>query len=186
MKLQDSLPVDHRLGQVYRYSAGIIGLFLLVFGILGFTNNVGFFSTHGDKVAGMTSNGLLSLLSVLFGLLLMAGAARGGNTASTVNICVGVLFILSGFVNLGLLGGKHNFLAFHMQNVMFSFVVGLLVMMFGMYGRVTTHLPFDNPYWLSRHPEVAQRREPGPPTTLPPRSEVKPSIGAPWTSLPHK
>ncbi|MEY9965392.1 hypothetical protein ABIA33_003434 [Streptacidiphilus sp. MAP12-16] len=156
MKLQDSLPVDHRLGQVYRYSAGGIGIFLLVFGILGFTNNVGFFSTHGDKIAAMTSNGLLSLLSVLFGLLLIAGAVRGGNFASTLNMSVGVLFILSGFVNLALLGGKHNFLAFHMQNVMFSFAVGLLLMTFGMYGRVTTHLPYDNPYWRNRHPEAAR------------------------------
>ncbi|MEZ0091697.1 DUF4383 domain-containing protein [Streptacidiphilus sp. EB129] len=169
MKLQDSLPVDHRLGQVYRYSAGTIGLFLVVFGIFGFTNHVGFFSTHGDKVAGMSSNGLLSLLSVLFGVLLMAGAVRGGNDASTLNICVGVLFILSGFVNLGLLDGKHNFLAFHMQNVLFSFVVGVLLMMFGMYGRVTTHLPYDNPYWKERHPKAAKRQHVDLPTSALPQ-----------------
>ncbi|RAG80435.1 DUF4383 domain-containing protein, partial [Streptacidiphilus pinicola] len=89
MKLQDHLPVDHRLGQVYRYSAGAIGLFLIIFGILGFTNNVGFISTTGDHVAGMTTNGALSLLSVLFGALLMGGAVIGGNTASTLNISVG-------------------------------------------------------------------------------------------------
>ncbi|MEZ0068202.1 hypothetical protein ABIA32_004226 [Streptacidiphilus sp. MAP12-20] len=167
MQLQDHLPVDHRLGQVYRYSAGAIGVFLIVFGILGFTNHVGYFSTNGDHVLGMTSNGTLSLLSVLFGALLIGGAAIGGNTASTLNISVGILFILSGWVNLGLLDGNHNFLAFHMQNVIFSFLVGLALMLFGMYGRVTTHLPYDNPYWRSRHPRATGGVNQLPPRALP-------------------
>jgi hypothetical protein len=171
MKLQDHLPVDHRLGQVYRYSAGAIGLFLIIFGILGFTNNVGFFSTAGDHVAGLTSDGALSLLSVLFGAVLMAGAVKGGNTASTVNISVGILFILSGFVNLGLLAGPHNFLAFHMRNVIFSFIVGLALMTFGMYGRVSLHLPYDNPYWRNRHPAAA-KINPLPPHAMPPREPL--------------
>ncbi|MEY9847425.1 hypothetical protein ABH940_004517 [Streptacidiphilus sp. BW17] len=166
MKLQDHLPVDHRLGQVYRYSAGAIGLFLVVFGILGFTNNVGFFSTSGDHVAGLTSNGALSLLSVIFGAILIAGAVMGGNTASTLNISIGILFILSGWVNLGLLDGGHNILNFHMRNVIFSFLVGLALMVFGMYGRVTGHLPHDNPYWRNRHPEAA-KFNPLPPAALP-------------------
>jgi hypothetical protein len=166
MKLQDHLPVDHKLGQVYRYSAGAIGLFLIVFGILGFTNNVGFFSTTGAHVAGMTTNGALSLLSVLFGALLVGGAVVGGNTASTLNIGVGILFIISGFVNLGLIAGPDNLLNFHMRNVIFSFAVGLGLLLFGMYGRVTLHLPHDNPYWRSRHPDAAQGN-PLPPRALP-------------------
>ncbi|WP_042419089.1 DUF4383 domain-containing protein [Streptacidiphilus anmyonensis] len=166
MKLQDHLPVDHRLGQVYRYSAGAIGLFLIVFGILGFTNNVGFFSTTGDHVAGMTSNGALSLLSVLFGALLVGGAAVGGNFASTLNIAVGILFIISGWVNLGLIDGPNNILNFRMRNIIFSFAVGLALLLFGMYGRVTLHLPSDNPYWRNRHPEAA-KANPLPPRALP-------------------
>lgn len=164
MKLQDHLPVDHRLGQVYRYSAGAIGLFLIVFGILGFTNNVGFFSTTGDHVAGMTTNGALSLLSVLFGALLTGGAVVGGNAASTLNISVGILFLISGWVNLGLIAGPHNILNFRMRNVIFSFAVGLALLLFGMYGRVTLHLPQNNPYYRNRHPEVTKA------PTLPPRA----------------
>jgi hypothetical protein len=167
MKLQDHLPVDHRLSQVYRYSAGAIGVFLIVFGILGFTSNVGFFSTNGDHVAGLTSDGALSLLSVLFGALLVGGAAVGGNFASTLNIVVGILFLLSGWVNLGLIAGPDNFLAFRMRNVIFSFAVGLALLLFGMYGRVTLHLPHDNPYWRRRHPDAAQRSNPLPPRALP-------------------
>jgi len=28
---------------------------------------------------------------------------------------------------------------------------------FGMYGRVNLYLPYDNPYFQARHPEVAER-----------------------------
>ena len=39
----------------------------------------------------------------------------------------------------------------------FSFVVGLIMITFGMYGRVNLYLPYDNPYYQARHPEVAER-----------------------------
>ncbi|WP_406283797.1 DUF4383 domain-containing protein [Embleya sp. NBC_00896] len=158
--LDEGLPVDHRLGQVYRYGGGFMGVLLIAFGVLGFTNNVGFFSTTGREVAGMSTNGALSLISVVVGAILIVGAIIGGNTASTVNIVVGALFVISGFVNLGLIGTPSiNYLSFEMPNVIFSFVVGLLVMTFGLYGRVSGHLPHDNPYWRARHPAEAARLE---------------------------
>ncbi|TLS47245.1 DUF4383 domain-containing protein [Streptomyces montanus] len=157
MRLDEHLPVDHRLSTVYRIGAGLMGLVLLAFGILGLVDKVGFFDTGGDRVAGLNTNGALSVLSICVGLLLFVGMVIGGNFASTLNMVFGVLFILSGFVNLALLDTDLNILAFHMQNVLFSFVVGLLLMIFGMYGRVTSALPHDNPYWQARHPEQAER-----------------------------
>lgn len=156
-RFDDQLPVDHRLSRVYRVGAGLMGLVLLVFGILGLIDKIGFFDTGGDTVAGLSTNGALSVLSICVGLLLFAGMVIGGNVASTLNMVLGILFILSGFVNLALLDTGLNFLAFRMQNVLFSFVVGLMLMLFGMYGRVSGGLPHDNPYWRARHPEEAER-----------------------------
>ncbi|MEU6661193.1 DUF4383 domain-containing protein [Streptomyces sp. NPDC046821] len=153
--LDDHLPVDHGLCKVYRIGAGLMGLVLVVFGILGLIDEIGFFDTGGDRVAGLNTNGALSVLSICVGLLLFAGTVIGRNVASTINMVFGVLFILSGFVNLALLQTRFNFLAFHIQNVLFSFVVGVMLMAFGMYGRVSGTLPHDNPYWRARHPEVA-------------------------------
>ncbi|MDQ1038914.1 hypothetical protein QFZ75_005330 [Streptomyces sp. V3I8] len=153
IKLDEHLPVDHRLSRFYRIGAGLMGLVLLVFGILGLIDKVGFFDTGGDTVTGLSTNGALSVLSLCVGLLLLAGMVIGGNVASTINMILGVLFILSGFVNLALLDTDLNFLAFRIPNVLFSFVVGVLLMFFGMYGRVGSALPHDNPYWRSRHPE---------------------------------
>ncbi|WP_353942355.1 DUF4383 domain-containing protein [Streptomyces sp. HUAS MG91] len=149
--LDEHLPVDHRLSMVYRVGAGVMGLVLLVFGILGFIDKIGFFDTRGDTVAGLNTNGALSVLSVCVGVLLIGGMLAGGAVASTLNMTLGVLFILSGFVNLALLDTRYNFLAFRIQNVLFSFAVGLLLMFFGMYGRVSGGLPHDNPYWKARH-----------------------------------
>jgi hypothetical protein len=168
MDLRDELPVDHRLAQVYRIGGGLCGAALLAFGCLGLADGLDFFSTHGEQVAGLSSNGLLSLVSIVFALLLITGAVIGGNTASTVNIVVGTLFVLSGFVNLALLDSGANVLAFRIPNVVFSFVMGFVIATFGMYGRVSGKLPLDNPYWRSRHPGT----ETTPATARPARAAV--------------
>ncbi|MFI5688277.1 DUF4383 domain-containing protein [Streptomyces sp. NPDC051636] len=159
ISFDEHLPVDHRLNTVYRIGAGLMGLALLAFGILGLIDKIGFFDTGGDTVAGLNTNGALSVLSICVGVLLFAGMVIGGNVASTLNMILGVLFILNGFLNLGLLDTEYNFLAFKIQNVLFSFVVGLLLMVFGMYGRVGSSLPHDNPYWRARHPEPSPQEQ---------------------------
>ncbi|MEU6862906.1 DUF4383 domain-containing protein [Streptomyces sp. NPDC046876] len=154
-RLDEHLPADHKLSKVYRVGAGLTGLLLVVFGILGLMDRIGFFDTGGDRVLTLNTNGALSVLSICVGLLLFVGMVIGGNFASSLNIVLGLAFIVSGFVNLALLDTGLNFLAFEIQNVLFSFVVGVMLMWFGMYGRVGSALPHDNPYWRARHPEQA-------------------------------
>ncbi|KJK58458.1 DUF4383 domain-containing protein [Saccharothrix sp. ST-888] len=165
MKLQDELPVDHKLATVYRIGAGLGGVFLLIFGILGLLDHPGFLSTHGNRIAGLSTNGALSILSVVVGLVLIAGAVVGGIFASNLNMIVGTLFMLSGFYGLTVLGRPDaNILDFRMSNVLFAFIFGIAVLTFGMYGRVSSHLPQDNPYWLKRRAREAAL--PGGPPTL--------------------
>ncbi|MGW2347119.1 DUF4383 domain-containing protein [Streptomyces sp. NPDC001661] len=152
MKLDEHLPVDHRLSRTYRLSAAFMGLFLLAFGVLGLVHRIGFFDTGANTALGLNTNGALSVLSLVVGTVLVAAAVLGGNTASTVNIVLGLAFLLAGFTFLFALDSRFNFLNFRMQNVLFSFGVGLLLMTGGMYGRVSGGLPHDNPYWRSRHP----------------------------------
>jgi hypothetical protein len=146
-----NLPHDNPLNRVYRFSAGVIGAGLLVFGVLGFADALGFFDTRGDQLAGLSTNTLLSAISVLVGLILIAGAVIGGNIAAELNAVVGVLFLLSGLVNLAVLRTSANILDFSMRNVIFSFVSGLLLLTFGLYGRVSGGLPPDNPFYRARH-----------------------------------
>ncbi|MCM1951128.1 DUF4383 domain-containing protein [Streptomyces sp. G2] len=155
MRLKEELPVDHHLATVYRWGAGLCGCILLVFGCLGFADALNPFDTSGDRIAGMTTNTALSVISLVVGLALLVAAAVGGNVASTVNMVVGGSFLLSGFYHLFVLDRPANFLDFGMTNVMFSFVMGLLIVTFGMYGRVSSKLSHDNPYWRRRHPRQA-------------------------------
>jgi hypothetical protein len=146
------LPTDNPLNRVYRVGAAVIGVGLLVFGILGYFNQLPFFDTAGgDKVVGLSTNVLLSTISVVVGTTLVIGAVVGGNLCAELNFVIGVLFLLSGLANLAFLRTSLNILNFDMPNVIFSFVAGLLLLTFGLYGRVSGGLPPDNPYYRSRH-----------------------------------
>jgi hypothetical protein len=71
------------------------GLGLAVFGVLGLVNRLEPFSTEGQPVLGLSSNGLLSVISLVVGGVLVVSGLRGGRTASTVLVAVGAAFVLS-------------------------------------------------------------------------------------------
>jgi hypothetical protein len=160
-------PVDEQSAEarlvfhVQRTGAVCVGAFLLVFGIIGLAGRLGFFSTEGERVLGLSSNGLLSVISVVVGLVLIGAALLGPRLASTVMIVIGCLFLLSALVNLALMTTGWNILAFEMRNVLFSIGVGLLLLVLGAYGRVSGNLPADSPYAHER-PE-----DPRPPESYP-------------------
>jgi hypothetical protein len=143
-----------RVFLVQRTGALLVAVFLLVFGLLGFAGGLEFFSTAGERVLGLSSNGLLSALSVFVAAVLMGADLRGPRVASTVMIVVGSLFLVSALVNLALLRTSFNFLAFEMSNVLFSIGVGLALLTLGAYGRVSGNLPPDSPYAHQRAEET--------------------------------
>jgi hypothetical protein len=147
---------------VQRIGAVGVGLVLLLFGSLGATSGVGFLSTHGQRFLGMSSNGLLSALSLAVAAVLLGAAFRGPRTASTVMIVLGVLFLVSAVANLALLRTPLNLLAFRMSNVVFSDAVGLLLLVLGAYGRLTGNVPSTSPY---AHPHPFADERPDLPST---------------------
>ncbi|MGY1883823.1 DUF4383 domain-containing protein [Blastococcus sp. SYSU DS0753] len=146
----DRRAVRNRVLMVHRVGAGVVGVVLLVFAVLGFARGLPFFSTTGESVVGMSTNGLLSTVSVIVGLVLIGGALAGARVASTVMIAVGVLFLVSALGNLAVLRTDFNVFAFDFSNVVFSAVVGLVLLLLGAYGRISGNLPAESPY---RSPE---------------------------------
>jgi hypothetical protein len=124
---------------------------LCVFGTLGFVDRLKFLAVHGKVVLGLASNGLLSTISVIVGGVLIGAALRGGRISSTITVVVGLLFLLSGLLNLAVLDTKLNLLAFRLSNVIFSFIAGMLLLFLGAYGRFSGGLSTDNPYYQLRH-----------------------------------
>jgi hypothetical protein len=141
-----------RVYTVQRTGAVLVALFLLVFGLLGLASGQEFFSTRGQTVLGLSSNGLLSTLSVVVAVVLLVAAARSARAASTVMLVLGPLFLLSALVNSMVLGTQINVLAFEMSNVIFSVAVGLPMLLLGAYGRIGSRLPPDSPY-VHPHPD---------------------------------
>jgi hypothetical protein len=139
-----------RLDNLHRIGAVVFGLGLSVFGVLGLVNRLDFFSTTGQDVLGLSSNGALSMISIIVAAVLIAAGVRGGRVASTVLVVVGAAFVASGLVNTLVLGTPLNLLAFRIPNVVFSFVAGALLLFLGAWGRFSGRLPDDNPYRQER------------------------------------
>lgn len=139
-----------RVPVVHRYGAVVIALVILVFGLLGFVGGLPFFSTSGQRILGLSSNGLLSTISVVTAAVLVTAVLRGARPASTVMMVVGALFLVSALANLAVLDTGLNVLAFRFSNVVFSILAGLVLLVLGAYGRVGGHLPPDSPY---AHPD---------------------------------
>lgn len=126
-----------------------------MFGSLGFADQLDLFNTRAPRSPGCPPTGS-SARCHFVGLILIGGAVIGGNIVSTVNTTVGTLFLLSGFAHIFILDRPANVLGFGMSNVIFCFVMGLLILTFGVYGRVTGGLPARQPV-LARAP--SGRRE---------------------------
>lgn len=149
----------HPVHIAHRVGAAVLGVVLWVFAGLGFAHASSFLSTDGVTVMGMSTNGALAAISVVVGILLVGGAVVGGTWASSLSVGFGALFILSGVVHLGILHTPANLLAFRLPNVFFSLVVGVALLVLGMFGRVSGGLPPDNPYRRAA-PRRADRPDP--------------------------
>lgn len=149
----DSAPdiADGRVLKVHRIGAVLVAVVIATFGLLGLAGGLDFFSTRGESVAGLSSNGLLSVISLITAGVLIVAAAVGGRRASTTMIIVGLAFLVSAFANLIVLDSERNILAFELPNVFFSIGAGLVLLLLGTYGRVSGNLPADNPYYLNAH-----------------------------------
>ncbi|OMQ15363.1 hypothetical protein A7K94_0210055, partial [Modestobacter sp. VKM Ac-2676] len=138
------VPAVHRIGAV------VVAGVLATFGVLGLVDGLAYFSTDGERILGLSSNGLLSTISLVTAAVLIAAALHSSRTASTVMIVVGALFLVSALANMAVLETDWNLLAFSMANVIFSIVAGLVLLTLGAYGRVSGNLPEDSPYRTDR------------------------------------
>jgi uncharacterized protein DUF4383 len=150
MKMDQYLTPELPLSRFYRWGAAVFGAALVAFGAFGVALGLPFVSTSGAEMAGLGTNGLLSVISIVVGAVLVAAALRGGPVASTTMAAVGALFLASGLLNLTVLGTSMNLLAFRWPNVVFSLAVGTVLLLSGTYGRVSGGLAADNPYVRAR------------------------------------
>jgi hypothetical protein len=138
-------PGPHRIHMIHRLSIGWLGAFLSVLEVRGLARRPSWIGTHWALVMGLSANGLLAIVSVAVAAILIAAAIRGAPAASAAGNVLGALFVLSGLINLLVLVGELNLLAFRLSNVVFGLVVGTALLFIDAYGRLGAHLPPGNP-----------------------------------------
>ncbi len=135
----DHLPVNHRLRGLYRGLSGLSGLYLVVFGVVGYLQTSGndFFDPSGERVLGLTTNPAFSVASIVLGALVVLSAVIGRNITVVGHMALGTLMVIGGIVMLFLIpSDDSNVVAASVTNVVVSFVLGMVILAAGLYGRV--------------------------------------------------
>lgn len=139
--MSSHIPVNHPLRPLYRVLSGLVGVYTLVFGIIGLTKTSGsplFSQDHLVWVLGLRTNMAFAILSIVGGAIVLLSAVLGRNVDHVIDLVAGVVFIGVGMLMLGLLQTSANFLGFSMVNCVVSFVLGMIIMAAGLYGRTGT------------------------------------------------
>lgn len=134
------IPVNHPLRPLYRVLVTLTGLFVVVFGIVGFTQTRGtdfFAQTDLPRALGLRTNLGLAVLSIVAGVILVAGAVIGRNIDQAINLVGGSVYMLVGMIMLALLRTDANFLGFSVSTSIVSLIIGVVLMTAGLYGRTT-------------------------------------------------
>ena len=135
------IPVNHPARPLYRVLAALSGLYILIFGIFGVVETWGdpLFDRSSQWVLGLRTNLAFALVSVVFGAVVLVGALHRGNLGHVMNLCAGVVFIVTGLVMMSVLQTDANILNFSMSTVIVSLLFGLLFLATGLYDKVGPH-----------------------------------------------
>jgi purine-cytosine permease-like protein len=138
-------PVNHPARPIYRAIAALTGLYLVVFGVLGVIDSrgAGFFAQDDTTVLGQGTNLGHSVICIVLGAIIVVATVIGRNVDATVNKWFGYLFIVLGLATLATLRTDANYLNFSEATSIVNMVIGLVLLMAGMYGRVGTDEEYE-------------------------------------------
>lgn len=131
------IPVNHRLRPFYRGLAFLIGLYLLVFGIVGLIVSWGdpFFDRGDNYALGLKTNTAFALLSIIVGAVVAIGALYGRNIDHFINIVAGGVFMFVGVFGLIIIRSDLNKLNFTVATCVVSSLIGTGLLIAGLYGK---------------------------------------------------
>lgn len=132
------LPVNHRFRGFYRALAGLTGAYLIGFGVLGVLASRGkpFFGRGHTEALGLHTNMAFAVLSIVVGSVILIGVVIGHNVDRFINMVGAFVFILAGLIMLPLSRTNVDFLNYDVMASIVSFVIGTILLLSGLYGRV--------------------------------------------------
>jgi len=131
-------PLNHHLRPVYRFLAGLAGLYLTLVGAIGVGRTWGDPFTHrgADWVLGQRLNPAASWLYLIVGVLLLAAVLIGGNLYHHGALVLGWGLCGLGVLIMAFLQTDANVLNASMANVITTIIIGLVVLTAALYGKV--------------------------------------------------
>ncbi len=134
-------PVNHPARPVYRAIGGLVGLYFVVFGVIGLITTAGngaFAQDDSLKVLGQGANLGFSLLSIVLGAAIVAGVAIGRNLDVAINQWLSYALMVLGLAELAFLHTDANIFNFSIMTVIVVLVLAMVLLMAGMYSKVGT------------------------------------------------
>ncbi|WP_432834937.1 DUF4383 domain-containing protein [Dactylosporangium sp. CA-092794] len=132
-------PINHHLRPLYRFLAGLVGLYMLVFGVVGFVQTSGapfFTRDEAEWVLGLRTNPAFALLSIIAGVVVLGANLVGRNVAHVFNQLAGIVLTVVGMGSLAVLQTEANVFAFSMVNVIVTFIMAGVIGTASLYDRV--------------------------------------------------
>nr|BFE67735.1 hypothetical protein GCM10020092_010360 [Actinoplanes digitatis] len=131
-------PVNHPLRPIYRALSALASAYLVVFGIFGViqTADEGLFGNGDDRVLGQHTNLFWSFASLALGAIVLLATAIGRNVDTEVDKVIGWGLLVVGSYGLAVIRTDANFLNFSVSTVVVTYLVGLALIMAGLYTKV--------------------------------------------------
>jgi hypothetical protein len=132
------IPVNHHLRPLYRVLAALTGLYVLIFGIVGLAQTSGgeFFARTDTWALGLRTNLAFSLVSAVAGAILLISVLIGRNVDRFVYLALATVFLVAGGAMMALMQTDSNLLNFSMATCVVSFLIGSVLGIAGLYGKV--------------------------------------------------
>ncbi|WP_405113905.1 DUF4383 domain-containing protein [Micromonospora sp. NBC_01405] len=133
-------PVNHPARPIYRAIGGLVGLYFVVFGVLGIVASAGndFLAQDDTKALGQGTNLGFSLISILLGVAILAGTAIGRNLDVAINQWLAYVLMVLGLAALAFLQTDANIFNFTIFTDIVVLTLSMVLLMVGMYGKVGT------------------------------------------------
>ena len=147
-------PLNHPLRPVYRAISGIVGLYFIVFGVVGVivTGGDGLFARDTERVLGQGANLFWSIVSIIIGLVVLATTVLGRNLDAAAGTYLGWALLVIGTFSMAVLRTDVNFLQFTISTVIVTYIAGLLLILAGLYTKV-------GPEEHAKEPQRARQRQ---------------------------
>lgn len=133
-------PVNHPLRPLYRALSGLVGIYLIIFGIVGVvvTSGDGLFGRAGHRVLGQGANLFWSIVCLILGVIVLVTTLLGRNLITETDRYVGWGLLVVGTYGLATARTNANVLDFTIATVVVTYLLGLVLIMAGLYGKVGT------------------------------------------------